>query len=140
MSPVVLFVHVSKSPVSFLPTVTVPPSKHWSQLLAPKAAFDEQLTVLFSPSVELIADDDVVTGTVEAALVVTAVGIGDAVVVAAVVVTGVTVAVVTAVVLFVVFVLFPKFVLVVTGVSPVAENARGVARVATKSSERIFCI
>jgi hypothetical protein len=47
---VVAFVQWSYIPVRRLPTFTLPPSKHWSQLLIAKEELELQLTVLYSPS------------------------------------------------------------------------------------------
>lgn len=120
MSPVELLVQLSKSPVSLLPTVTDPPSKQASQLLVPNAEFDAQLTLLFSPSVLLIAvdpDGAAVSWGIAAAGVAVGVGIIDADALAAGVAgtTGV-------------------------GVSPDAANTTVVESPTMRRSERAFCI
>lgn len=123
MSPVELLVQLSKSPVSLLPTVTDPPSKQASQLLVPNAEFDAQLTLLFSPSVLLIAvdpDGAAVSWGIAAVVAVGAtveVGITDADALAAGV-AGTTGA----------------------GVSPDAANATVVESPTMRRSERAFCI
>ena len=117
----VSFVQLSKSPVSFFPVVTTPPSKHWSQLFVPNAVFDEQLIDLFSPS-ETPFDDGVTADPVgDAGAFIGDAGafIGDA----------------------------GAFIGVTFGegtktgeLSPEAANVRGIAKLATTKNEKIFCI
>lgn len=124
-----LLVQLSKRPVRESPTFTALPSKHWSQLFAPKSALDEHDTEVYSPR-EDPREGVTVVVTGAALIVVTWVAW---VVVLVVVVDGIPVMVLTVVVGVVT-------VVVVGSISSFAAKTAGTIEAAATIERRIFRI